>query len=202
MSLRTLAFCAVVLAGTAHAADAAKNKKSTGQHMEKLDLGLGNFGDLPKGTDLKKSEPKKEQDSPSVMPSSATYTVVKVTHGKSFNRGPNGATAAQPFDAVPLSPSMVTDKFSTVVRVKCPQKLNASIEVAIYDPRGDTAMSAPPSTLYFRGNKTDEVEWTIDWEPTTVRGPGTFQFKVTVNGQDIGSFPLKFEQAAPPPAKK
>jgi hypothetical protein len=198
MSLRTLAIAVVVLAGAAFAADAKKDpKKPSGQKMEKLDLGLGNFGELPKGNELKRAEQKKEQDSPSVMPSSATYTVVKVVHGRSFNRTATGAVPTSPFDAVPLSSANVTEKFSTVVRVKCPQKLNASIEVAIFDPRGDSVMSAPPSTLQFRGSKSDEVDWTVDWEPTSVRGPGEYQFRVTVNGADIGSFPLKLVAEAP-----
>lgn len=198
MSTRLLTVALLVVAVPALAADPKGKSKTGGQKLEKLDLGLGNFGELPKGTDLKKAEPKKEADSPSVMPSSATYTVVKVSHGRAFNRTPAGAVPVGGFEGVALSSAMVTDKFSTVVRVKCPQKLNASIEVAIYDPRGDSVMSAPPSTLQFRGSKSDEVEWTVDWEPTTVRGPGDYQFKVSVNGQDIGSYPLKFVEAQAP----
>lgn len=195
LTVALLAFAVPALA--AESKDKGKGKPS-GQKMEKLDLGLGNFGEIPKGTELKKAEPKKEADSPSVMPSSATYTVVKVAHGKAFSRSPAGAVPVGGFEGVPLSSAMVTDKFSTVVRVKCPQKLNASIEVAIFDPRGDSVMSAPPSTLQFRGSKSDEVEWTVDWEPTSVRGPGEYQFKVSVNGQDIGSYPLKFIEAPAP----
>jgi hypothetical protein len=197
MSPRLLAATLVLVSVAAFAAEPAKTKGKGGQKLEKLDLGLGNFTDLPKGDDLKKAEPKKAVDSPSVMPSSATYTVVKVVHGRGFTRSATGATPTSPFDAVPLSSSMVTDKFSTVVRVKCPQKLTASIEVAIFDQRGDSVMSSSPGTLHFRGGKSDEVDWTVDWEPTTVRAPGDYQFKVTVNGKDAGSFPLKMAEAAP-----
>lgn len=167
--------------------------------MEKLDLGLGNFTELPKGTDLKKAEPKKEADSPTVMPSSAQYTVVKVVHGKSFTRSATGATSATPFDAVPLSSTMMTDKFSSVVRVKCPQKLNAAITVSIIDPRGDSIMSAD-GNLAFRGSKQDEVDWTVEWDPTPVRAAGDYKFQVQVNGEILGSFPLKMAESAP--AKK
>lgn len=181
----------VALLGFSFVAGAAEPKK---QKLEKLDLGLGNFQEIPKGTELKKAEPKKEQDSPSVMPSSATYSVVRVVHGRSFIRSAAGAQPASAFDAVPLSGSMVTEKFSSVVRVKCPQKLNAAIEVQIIDPRGDSVMSAD-GNLAFRGTKADEVEWTVDWEPTPMRGPGDYKFKVMVNGQDMGSFPLKMAEA-------
>jgi hypothetical protein len=193
--LLPLALLLIALPGLA----AAPKKKSSGQ-FDKLDLGLGSVGgEIPKGAELKKAEPKKEADSPTVMPTSASYTVVKVVHGKGFTRTAAGAVPNPAWEGVPLSSSMVTDKFSTVVRVKCPQKLNASIEVAIFDPRGDSVMSAPPSTLHFRGSKTDEVDWTIDWEPTSVRGPGEYKFRVTVSGQDIGDFPIKFVET---PAKK
>jgi hypothetical protein len=198
MSPKLLSLALVLVSVSAFAADAAKDKgKPKGQKMEKLDLGLGNFGELPKGTDLKKAEPKKEADSPTVMPSSAQYTVVKVVHGRSFVRSATGATSASPFEAVPLSSTMMTDKFSSVVRVKCPQKLNAAITVSIIDPRGDSIMSAD-GNLAFRGSKQDEVDWTVEWDPTPVRGPGDYKFQVQVNGEILGSFPLKMAESAPP----
>jgi hypothetical protein len=201
MSPRLLGVTLALIAASAFSAEPAKDKsKPKGQKMEKLDLGLGNFTEIPKGTDLKKAEPKKEADSPTVMPSAAVYTVVKVVHGKSFTRSATGASPAAPFDAVPLSATMMTDKFSSVVRVKCPQKLNAGIQVAIIDARGDSIMSAD-GNLAFRGTKQEEVDWTVEWEPTPVRGPGEYKFQVQVNGEILGTFPLKMAESAPPPKK-
>jgi hypothetical protein len=112
-------------------------------------------------------------------------------HAKSFLSSPEGAKPTGPLEQVTLT-NRTTEKFSSVVRVKDPAKRNARIEVAVLDMVGDTVMEAS-GELYFRGG--DETEWTVDWDPTGVRGPGTFQVLVRVGGQPLGTFPLKFAEA-------
>lgn len=202
MNPRLLALTCCVLATAAGAADSKKDKPK-GQKLEKIDLGLGNFKDLPKGGEMQKAEEKKVQDTPTIMPSSAQYSVVRVVHGKSFTRTAAGVQAAGAFEGVQLSntnPPM-TDKFSSVVRVKCPQKLDSGIEVAILDPRGDTVMSAS-GNITFRGTKSDEVEWTVDWDPSPVRSGGEFKLLVRVANEVMGTYPVKMIEAPPPAPKK
>ena len=58
-------------------------------------------------------------------------------------RTPEGAKSATPYEQVATDGNPpTTEKFSTVVRVKATQKTNASIDVVILDPRGDTLMEA------------------------------------------------------------
>src|SRR5688572_25738972 len=94
----------------------------------KLDLGLkvDVGGDIPKGNELQAPKEKKEAVQSSQTPVDLTYSIVRVQHGKSFNRGPNGAIATSALDAIPASGNpLTTEKFTTVVRVKCPQKRTA-----------------------------------------------------------------------------
>jgi hypothetical protein len=125
--------------------------------------------------------------------------VVSVVHGKSFMRSPSGAKASSPFEQVATEGNPpTTEKFSTVVRVRCVSKVNASIDVVILDPRSDTLMEAS-GELFFRAQKDPELDWTVDWDRTSLpRGPGNYQVLVRVAGQPMGTFPLKI---APPPEK-
>lgn len=191
----TLSLC--LCAAPALSAEPKKGDKGKPK-MEKLDLGLGNFGSIPKGIELEKATPKKVQTTSSVEDTGLTYEVVRVVHGKSFLRTPQGAQPSGAFDGVQLSngnPPM-TDKFSSVVRVKCAQKMDTSIEVAILDPRGDTVMEAS-GTINWRDKKNPEAEWTVDWDPSPVRGPGEFKVLVRVGGSALGTYPLKMIEAAP-----
>jgi hypothetical protein len=80
-----------------------------------------------------------------------------------------------------------------VVRVKSPQKANASIDVVILDPRGDTTMSAS-GQLNFRGQNQTEADWTVEWDPTPCRAGGNYQVMVRIAGQVLGTWPLKVVQ--------
>ena len=127
-----------------------------------------------------------------MTPAGATYSVVKVMHGKSFSRTAAGAQPTGPFDGVKLAGAPpVSEKFTTIVRVKCPQKVNTSIDVAILDARGETLMEVSGGQLNFKGLKDDEVDYTVDWDPTTMNGAGEYQALVRVGGNPMGSTPIK-----------
>lgn len=159
----------------------------------KLDLGPMDFGKLPTDTKLEKNKPPPETvPTTKSSPVEEGYSVVRVVHGKAFIRMADGAKPSTPFEQVTLTNNM-TEKFSTVVRVKNPAKKSARIEVVVLDFRGDTVMEAS-GELYFRSGP--ETEWTVDWEPTGVRGPGQFQVLIRVGGNPLGTFPVKFAEAA------
>jgi hypothetical protein len=121
----------------------------------------------------------------------ATYTIVRMQHGRSFMRSPSGAVPTggglQEIALTGSPPS--TERFTTVVRVKCPQKANASIELSVVDPRGDTVMSSA-GEVNFRGQKQDEVDYSVEWSPTPWPSGGTFNVLVRIGGQAMGSWPL------------
>ena len=170
----------------------------TAGKKQKLDLGLSknSFAPVPKAEGLETVKEKKQQQGPTAVAADVTFTVVRVLNGKSFLRTADGAKPSAPYDQVATQGDPpTTEKFSTVVRVKCPQKLSTDIEVAILDMRDDTLMSAP-GTIVFKGGKDTEAEWTVDWDPTPLqRGPGEYKVLVRVAGQALGTFPLKI--AAP-----
>src|SRR3954454_24823799 len=86
----------------------------------KLDLGLkvDVGGSIPKGAEMKKANPKDVKLESTTNAADLSYEVVKVSHGKAFAYGPNGATPTSPLDAIPASGNpLTTEKFTTVVRV-------------------------------------------------------------------------------------
>lgn len=201
MGMRLFAAVSVGLIGCAAFAAAPKGKSDAGTGKQKLDLGLPkSFNALPSGEDMEKPKEKATQQAPTTTTSNAEYSVVRVVHGKSFLRTPEGAKAAAPFEQVPTEGNPpTTEKFSTVVRVRCTQKTNAPIDVVILDPRSDTLMEAS-GEIHFRGAKEMEVDYTVDWERTQLpRGTGAYQVLIRVGGAPLGTFPLKI---ADPPAKK
>ena len=176
-AMPTLALCALLLLGA--------DKKP------KLDLGLKvETGNIPKGDEMAAPKEKKQKNESTQAPVDVSWTVVKVQHGKSFMRGPNGAQASSAYEVTGSGNPFTTEKFTTVVRVKCPQKVNAPIELAVLDSRGNSMMEGS-GTVYFRGEKTDESDYTLDWDPTPLRGPGEYQLMVKVAGNIIGTFPFK-----------
>jgi hypothetical protein len=183
----------VVVSAVAFAADTRKKGTST-----KVDLGL-NLGNVPSAHGLEAPK-EKAADQPKATPAHAEYSVVRVQHGKAFLRTPEGAKPSAPYDSVATDGDPpTTEKFSTVVRVKCTQKVNAPIELAVLDPRGDTLMDAR-GEIVFRGVKESEVDYTVDWDRTQlIRGPGDYQVLVRVAGTPLGTYPLKVQ---PPPARE
>ncbi len=161
--------------------------------LKGTDFGIPKFGDLPKAEGMEKPKAEPDPGGPSMTAASTQYAVVKVQHAKAFVRSGGGASAVGgALDSIALvgyPPS--TPKFTTVVRVKCARRANAPIEVVVLDPRGDTSMSAS-GELNFRGTKGDEADYAVDWDPTPLRGGGTYQVLIRIAGEALGPFPLKF----------
>ena len=188
------ALLCLCLSAVALAADPAAAKKKP-SNVKVPSFTLPNMGEVPKGEGLQKQKADAPPPGPSATrPADATYTVTKVAFAKQFVHGPGGQQPVQPFTSVALRGSpLTTEKFSSLVKVKCPQKINAPIELAVLDPRGDTAMSAS-GELVFKGATTDEVEYLVDWDPTPARAGGKFQLLVRIAGQPMGSWPLMVEE--------
>ncbi|MHB8873752.1 MAG: hypothetical protein ACYC8T_08705 [Myxococcaceae bacterium] len=171
----------------------------------KMDLGLPTFGALPRGDDVVKPKLDKPMSEPTVTATNATYQVLRVQHGRSFMRTATGAVptgGGMPFIPLVGDPPSI-DKFTTVIRMKSPQRVNANIDVVILDPRGDTAMTAS-GEVNFRAQGGDEVDYTIDWDKTPARAGGPFKVMVRLSGQVMGTWPLQVGEppkAAPEPAK-
>lgn len=198
--LRSSILLALSLSLAAQAAD-PKLKGSKKESAPKLDLGLPTFNQIPSDQKLENVKDKPEaQQGPSAAKAEEGYSVVRVVHGKGFMRGPDGAKPSSPFASVTASGNpLMTEKFSTVVRVKSPAKKNTRIELAILDVRGDTVMDASGELRFGTG---EEAEWQVDWDPSGVRGPGDFQVLVRIGGNPLGTFPFKVTTAAPTPAAK
>jgi len=152
--------------------------------------------DLPNAEGMKRPAVEKGASEPTVSNVPATYRVVKLQHARSFLQarvGPlpvGGTLTSINLSGKPLT----TEKFSTAIRVKSPQRVNARIEIAIVDFRGDMVMSSA-GELRFRGAKGDEVDYTVDWDPVPWRAAGDraagdFQVVVRVAGQPMGLWPL------------
>lgn len=198
MRLAPLALAALaLLSGPTFAADpppAATTKKPEKPVKEKpkkkISISLPSFGEVPKAEGVQRSRNDVASPGSRTAATDATYQVVSVAHGKAFKGGPNGAVPIAALEAVKIKEDKLTEKFSTVIRVRSPQRQSAEIEVAILDPRGTTALSAS-GTLSYRGSKSDESEWLVDWDPSPVIGPGAYQVLVRVAGQPMGTWPLK-----------
>jgi hypothetical protein len=208
MSARVLVVLALAAPAMASAPDGGtKAKTKSSAKAPNLDLGIPNFTAIPSGTQLNKPKANDTLDAPTVTSAGAAYSVVRIQHAKAFARTPTGSMPmGGAFETLPLSGKpLSTEKFTTVVRVKSPQRSGASIELAIVDSRGDTLMSSS-GELTFRGTKGDEVDYAIDWDPTPCRGGGDYEILVRIGGQSLGTYPIKFaekgEKAAEKPAEK
>lgn len=182
----------LVAAPVARGAEPVRKK---GAPIKAPDLKLPTFDAIPKGEGLRAPKAAPVASQPTVTATDATYQVLQVTHAKAFIRTPKGAQpAGGPLEAIPLSGEpLSTEKFSTVIRIKCPQRASAGIDVVILDGRGNTAMTAS-GELNFRGVKQDEVEYTIDWDPTPTKAGGDYQVLIRVAGQVLGTWPLKMAE--------
>jgi hypothetical protein len=154
---------------------------------------LPTFKKVPKDQQLQKARPAAEQNTPSAH-GDESYTVIQIVHGKAFTRTPEGSKASAPFTQVTVSGNpLVTEKFSTVVRVKSPTRRNTRVSLAILDPRGETLMDAS-GELGFAKTGGDEAEWSVDWDSSPVRAAGDYQLQVSVGGAVLGTFPIKFAE--------
>src|SRR5262249_4789468 len=145
-SILTLACLGFLGSAVAFAADSkakAESKKAAKSSLG--DLGLGVSNTVPNSDGLKKQKVESEdlKTSSTARPADATYSVVKVEFAKTFVPKGGGQSPVAPLTALALRGNpLTTEKFTSLVRVKSPQKANTSIELALLDPRGDTAMSS------------------------------------------------------------
>lgn len=192
---------AALLSAAAFAGDPPKTtaKPKAGTKTQKPvvpSFSLPSMGEVPKADGLvrPKAETDQQRESSAVRAADAKYDVVKVEFAKAFVRSPKGQVPVAPFQSVALrGDPPTTEKFSSLLRVKSAQKTDAPLEMVILDPRGDTAMSAQ-GELVFRGSTTDEVEYTVDWDPTPLRSAGKYQVLVRIAGEPKGTWPLLIEQ--------
>jgi hypothetical protein len=147
--------------------------------------------EIPKAEGITRPPVEKVAVEPTVKSVAATYRVTRLQHARSFLQArvgplPIGGTLT----AVNLSGKPPTiEKFSTAIRVQSPQRVDARIEIAIVDFRGEVVMSSA-GELRFRGAKGDEVDYTVDWDPVPWRSAGDFQVVVRVAEQPMGLWPL------------
>jgi hypothetical protein len=204
----------LLLAAPALAADSVPTQKPVTSKRLKGDmkvqpslvpkLDLGGLGTVPKGEGMRAEASTAAAPSGPARPAEVRYDVLSVVHARSLVPGPGGAMVPRtaPLAAVALTPGKppTLERFSTVLRVRSAARQPASLDVAVLDNRGDTAMTAS-GTLTFRGTGKaegdDVAEYVIDWSPTPARGPGHFQVLVRVAGQALGTFPLRVEPEAP-----
>jgi hypothetical protein len=153
-------------------------------------ISLPSFGEIPKADGLKPPQAERLDQRPTA--SELHFSVVKIEHAKSFRSSSSGhLPIGDRLAAISLSGSPpATEKFSTLVRIKSPDRMAAPIQVTILDPRGNPALFAN-GELSFRGVKGDEVEYLVEWDPTPCRTGGAYQVAVRVAGQELGSWPLR-----------
>jgi hypothetical protein len=192
MRMVRLTFAAVLVLSTASPAADPKLKGTRKDRAPKIDLGLPDFGALPTGEKLQQATPSTDATQPRSASPGAEFTIVRVQHALLFIRAADGARPVAPLTAVPVR-NRRSDKFTTVVRVKHPDRPGARIDVELVDPRGETLLSAS-GELAFRG-PSDETEWSVDWDPATVLVLGECQVTVRIGGTPMGAYPIKFAEA-------
>jgi hypothetical protein len=176
-------------------AEGVPNQKNQAPSKPKIDVSLPTFDSIPKAEGLKKGEqPEAAQLAGQVR--EAKYQVVRIQHARAFVRKGAGSTpVGSELKAISLSGRpLLTEKFTTLVRVKSAGKVAAPIDVSVVDNLGDPVFSAS-GQLSYRGTRTDEVDYLVDWDPTPVRAPGDFRVLVRVAGELIGSYPLPAVEA-------
>jgi hypothetical protein len=174
----------------------AKGKAKAASKPAVPSFTLPSMGEVPKADGLVRPKVQTERlsESQAIRAADARYDVVKVEFAKAFVRGPQGQVPVAPFQSVALrGDPPTTEKFSSLVRVRSAQRLNAPLQMVILDPRGDTAMTAQ-GELAFKGATSDEVEYTVDWDPTPLRSGGRYQVLIRIAGEPKGTWPLSIEQ--------
>ncbi len=187
----------IVFLASAQQGRAEEPKKLTGTkktQAPKLDLSLPTFEQLPSNEGLRNPAAQTPTTSTVHTEPGEGYSLVALTHAKSFVGTAQGLKPAAPLSHVEVSGRpLTTEPFSTVVRVRSPARHSASVEVAILDLRENTAMEAKGQLVF---KNSDEAEWAIDWAPTGVRSGGEFQVQVRVGGLIIATAPLTFAETS------
>jgi hypothetical protein len=157
------------------------------------DISLPDLGDIPKADGLK-PKPSTSQEPQLKKASLAThYTVIKVDYARSFAQRENGTVSLNPLTTIPVTGDPAeTEKFSSRIRVQCPDGIGAPIELTFVDSRGDTALSSNGYVHFRPGAK--ETDYLVDWDPTRVRGEGKYTLQIRLAGQSMGSWPVTFAQ--------
>jgi hypothetical protein len=172
-------------------------KKPSGtkkQQVPKLDLSLPTFEQLPSDEGLRKPTAPPPMTSPVHSDPGEGFTLVALTHAKTFVGTIQGLKPAAPMAQVELSGNpLTTEPFTTVVRVRSPARRSSSVEVTILDPREHSALEAKGQLVF---KNSDEAEWAVDWAPTGVRSAGEFQVQVRVGGLILATSPLKFAETS------
>ena len=154
------------------------------------------LGEIPNPEGLKPPQPDRAIEA--MSREEPRFFIVKIEHAKGFKASGTGHVPVGPsLAAISLSGKPpATEKFSTLVRVRSPQKSNAPIQVAVSDARGEPLMSAT-GELSFRGAKGEEAEYVVDWDPTPCRSGGAYRVAVRVAEQELGSWPLQVLEPTP-----
>ena len=168
--------CAVALAKEPKAA----SKKTRAPMFE-----MPSFQALPQAEGLKQRDADTTVERPALREAAApVYTIVSVAHL---------SAVGAPMSALPLSGQpRTTPRFQSSLKVRCPQKVSAPIEVVVLDAKQDTVMTAT-GRLTYRPSAPEVTEYTIDWSPSPVTRAGDLQVLVRVAGQALGTWPLPVE---------
>ncbi len=174
---------------------APASKQKAKQQVEVPKIDLGGLGGLPQMDGIEMKRAGQDDIGPRVTTKGEVkYEVLDVVHATGFTRTADGTKpAGEALRAIQLhGRPPVTQQFTTLVKVKATQSVNASIDVVILDPRGDTALSGS-GNLSFAHSKTGEVEWLIDWSPTPRAAGGNYKMLIRVAGRPMGTWPLQVQ---------
>ncbi len=155
----------------------------------KLDFGSHGFEGAPKDTHLQKVGDMPVTHSPTAS-SDTPYTVVSVVNTKSLTRSSAGVKPTSPMSVIMARGTpLMTEKFTSVIKVRGAGKRGNVIEVKVANERGDTVMTAEGQLVF----RTDELDWTVDWEPAFVRATGDYQLSVRIGSQPAVTFPRRID---------
>ncbi len=195
---QNLTLCAALAALTllplsARAEDAAaaakpKLKGTVKKSAPKIELGMPAF-DKPTDSKLQKATEKAVDTAPRAS-NETPSTVVSVINAKTFTRSGQTIRTSPPIDHIAArGDPLMTETFVTVVKVKQPSKRSTAISVKLVDPRGDTVLESEGELVF----RSEELEWTVEWEASVVRAAGEGQMQVRFGSQPPVNYPLKIE---------
>ena len=195
MRLPVLLTIVLLASGVEGRADEPKKPIGTKKpQVPKLDLSLPTFEQLPSDEGLRKPTAQTPMTSPMHSDPGEGFTLVALTHAKTFVGTTQGLKPAAPMAQVEVSGNpLTTEPFTTVVRVRSPARRSSSVEVTILDSREHSVLEAKGQLVF---KNSDEAEWAVDWAPTGVRSAGEFQVQVRVGGLILATSPLKFAETS------
>lgn len=158
---------------------------------QQFDVQLPQFEALP--ADLRLEKPSTDIDKgPSKPKPPPQYSIVQVAHVRKKTMAPAGKLVDAGLQEVTLSGNpLMSEPFTSIIKIRCPERMGASVEVSITDERGNVAMSSI-GRVYFRDNKRDEVDYPVEWEPSPFQKAGNYFLVVHISDQQLGSWPIQF----------